>query len=540
MSEHKEQLIIFDTTLRDGEQAPGASMSVPEKVSIAHRLAEAGVDVIEAGFPASSPIQYEAVERIAKEVTGSVICGLARATENDVRSAGEALEAAPRRRIHTFIATSDIHLDAKFGDERYGRTLEEKRTTIIDLARKAITIAREYTDDIEFSAEDAGRTDPEYLCQVVRAAVDAGATTVNIPDTTGYCTPAEYGELIRTVRECLDDPDDVVISAHCHDDLGLAVANSLAAVRAGARQVEVAVNGIGERAGNASLEEVVMAVKVRSDRYPAACQVDSRQLTALSRQVSLATGFPVPPNKAIVGRNAFSHEAGIHQHGVLKRADTYEIMRAEDVGQDASHQIRLGRHSGRHGFFGRLEQLGLDVPSDQRDALYQRFITLADQKREVFDQDLKNLIQNHQHADMKPHYRLQRIAVTVDSHRDPEATVEITNTKTGESVTATASGDGPVDALYRAINDSLGLAHELASYSIRSVSEGADAVGEVTVLVSHSGAFFRGTAQSTDVLFSSAAAYVHALNQLEAFREDEESRRFVGNGIMNSFDGTLA
>lgn len=540
MPEHKQHLIIFDTTLRDGEQAPGAAMSVSEKVAIARRLAGAGVDVIEAGFPASSPVQYEAVERIAAEVEGPVICGLARATENDVRSAGEALEPAARRRIHTFIATSDIHIDAKFGDDRYGTTLEQKRTTVIELARKAITIAREYTDDVEFSAEDAGRTDPAYLCEVVRAAVDAGATTVNIPDTTGYCTPDEYGDLIRTVRACLDDPDAVVISAHCHDDLGLAVSNSLAAVRAGARQVEVAVNGIGERAGNASLEEVVMAVTVRADHYPVECGIDTQCLTALSRQVSLATGFPVPPNKAIVGRNAFSHEAGIHQHGVLRRADTYEIMRAEDVGQDASHQIRLGRHSGRHGFFGRLAQLGLDVPTDLKETFYQRFITLADHKREVYDQDLKNLVQNHQHSAMKPHFRLKHIAVSVDSNRDPEASVEIVHTKTGESTTRAATGDGPVDALYTAINDAVGSTHELASYSIRSVSEGADAVGEVTVLVSHSGAFFRGTAQSTDVLFSSAAAYVDALNQLESFREDEESKRFVGDGIMNSFDGTIA
>ncbi len=540
MPKQKQHLTIFDTTLRDGEQAPGASMSVAEKVAIAHQLAAAGVDVIEAGFPASSPVQYDAVERISAEVSGPVICGLARATENDVRAAGEALEKAPRRRIHTFIATSDIHIDAKFSDDRYGRTLEEKRATIIELARQAISIAREYTDDVEFSAEDAGRTDPEYLCEVVRAAVDAGATTINVPDTTGYCVPDEYGQLIRTVRDCLDDPDSVVISTHCHDDLGLAVANSLAAVRAGARQVEVAVNGIGERAGNASLEEVVMALTVRADHFGVETSVDTPQLTPLSRQVSLATGFAVPPNKAIVGRNAFSHEAGIHQHGVLKRADTYEIMRAEDVGQDASHQIRLGRHSGRHGFFGRLSQLGLDVPTDGKEALYQRFIALADQKREVFDEDLKNLVHNNQQPVMKPHFRLERFAVNVDSDQDPQATVEISHVKSGASMHNSATGDGPVDALYRAINKAVGSAHELASYSIRSVSEGADAVGEVTVLVGHAGAFFRGTAQSTDVLYSSAAAYVNALNQLEAFRDDEESKRFVGNGIMNSFDGTFA
>lgn len=537
---NNQHLIIFDTTLRDGEQAPGASMTVTEKVDIAHHLANAGVDVIEAGFPASSPVQFDAVVRIASEVDGPVICALARATESDIRSAGEALQRATRKRIHTFIATSDIHIDAKFGEDRHGKTLEEKRATVIALAQKAVRLATEYTDDVEFSAEDAGRTTPDYLCEVVRAAVEAGATTVNIPDTTGYCTPDEYGQLIKTVRECLDDPGAVTISAHCHDDLGLAVANSMAAVGAGARQVEVAVNGIGERAGNASLEEVVMALNVRKDFYGVTCSVVTPRLTPLSKKVSLATGFPVPPNKAIVGRNAFSHEAGIHQHAVLKRADSYEIMRAEDVGQDHSSQIRLGRHSGRAGFFGRLMQLGLDFPSDKKDILYERFMALADQKREVYDEDLRNLVQNNQQTVTRPHFRLHRIAVNMDSHDEPQANVEVIHSKTDAAVQRGASGDGPVDALYRAINQAVGSPHELASYSIRSVTEGADAVGEVTVLVSHSGAFFRGTAQSTDVLHASAAAYLDALNQLEAFREDEESQRFVGNGIMNSFDGTFA
>ena len=540
MTTQKHPLILFDTTLRDGEQAPGAAMSVSDKVDIAIALANAGVDVIEAGFPASSPVQFEAVRRISERVDNAVVCALARAVEGDIRSAGEALASAKKRRIHTFIATSDIHIDAKFGDDRYGRSLADKRKKIIELAVDAVKQARRYTDDVEFSAEDAGRTDPAYLCEVVKAAVAAGATTINIPDTTGYCTPEEYASLFRAVRDCLDDPDAVILSAHCHDDLGLAVANSLAAVKAGARQVECAINGIGERAGNASLEEIMMAVKVREDQYDVRVTADTRKLTKLSRMVSLATGFSVPPNKAIVGKNAFSHEAGIHQHGVLKRADTYEIMRPEDVGQDASHQIRLGRHSGRHGFFGRLQQLGFDIPEEERDALFARFSDLADRKREVFDDDLKNLVL-HRHDEMeKVHFRLNHMAVAVNSAREPEAEVDIIYAKSGATMLGKATGDGPVDALYRAINEAIGDTHELASYSIRSVSEGADAVGEVTVLLGHAGAFFRGTAQNTDVLTASASAYIDALNQLEAYREDEESRKFVGHGIMNSFNGFIA
>jgi 2-isopropylmalate synthase len=536
----RPDLIIFDTTLRDGEQAPGAAMSIDDKVAIAHKLADAGVDVIEAGFPASSPAQMEAVKRIATEVNSATICALARATDSDIHAAGEALKTAVSPRIHTFIATSDIHIDAKFSDSRFGETLNEKRATIIDLARAAVELARTYTDDVEFSAEDAGRTDPEYLCQVVRAAVEAGATTVNIPDTTGYCTPDEYGELISAVRECLDDPDSVVISAHCHDDLGLAVANSLAAVKAGARQVEVAVNGIGERAGNASLEEVAMAIRVRPDRYPVGIRLRTPLLTPLSRQVSMATSFPVPPNKAIVGRNAFSHEAGIHQHGVLKRADTYEIMSAEDVGQTTDGQIRLGRHSGRHGFFSRLRFLRIDVPETDRDRLFGRFIELADRKREIYDQDIIHLVANEIESPMKPNYRLNQIRVAVDSTKEPQAEVEIRDARTDETHTVSATGDGPVDALYRAIDEAVGSAHELASYSIRSVTEGADAIGEVTVLIGFAGAFFRGSARSTDVLYASAAAYVHALNQLESFREDEESKQFIAAGIMDSFNGETA
>ena len=529
-----DRVIIFDTTLRDGEQAPGASMTLDEKVGIAHQLARLGVDVIEAGFPISSPGQYEAVARIAAEVSGPVICGLARALEADVRAAGEALAAGRRTRIHTFIATSDIHIDAKFGDARFGATVEEKRRTIVRMAQEAVRLARTYTDDVEFSAEDAGRTDVGYLCEVIRAAAEAGATTINIPDTTGYCTPSEYAALFEAARECLKDHPEVILSAHCHDDLGLAVANSLAAVRAGARQVECTLNGIGERAGNAALEAVVMALHVRADRFGVTTGIDTRELTPTSRMVALATGFPVPPNKAVVGRNAFSHEAGIHQHGVLRRRDTYEIMRAEDVGQEAE-AIRLGRHSGRHGFFNRLEKLGLHVPGERRDALYREFVDLADRKKEVYDEDLVHLVNGAAIPDATEHYRLERLRVAVDSGQAPEAEVAVLFCETGARVLRIATGDGPVDALFRALDHTVGSSHELASYQIRAVTEGSDALGEVTVLLREGGTFFRGVARHTDVLQASADAYVEALNQLATHHADRRSVAFVGHGIMDSF-----
>lgn len=514
-------------------------MTIPEKVRIAGQLAKLKVDIVEAGFPISSPGQFEAVARVVQEVRGPVICGLARALEADIRSAGDALEGGEKTRIHTFIATSDIHIDAKFSEPRFGGTLEEKRQTILRMAREAVELARTYTDDVEFSAEDAGRTDLGYLCEIVEIAVEAGATTINIPDTTGYCTPSEYRAMFEAVRERLSHPERVILSAHCHDDLGLAVANSMAAVRAGARQIECTINGIGERAGNAALEEVVMALRVRSEQYEVDTAIEARYLTETSRMVSVATGFPVPPNKAIVGRNAFAHEAGIHQHGVLKRRDTYEIMQAADVGQTAE-QIRLGRHSGRHGFFSRLERLGLHVEDERKDTLYQLFVQLADRKKEIFDEDLFHLVNGTEDHAMNPHYRLDGISVQVGTGKKPEAEVALYHTRINELRKERATGDGPVDAIYRAINHAVGSAHELESYSIRSVSEGADAIGEVTVLVGQGGAFFKGTARNTDVLQASADAYINALNHLEAFRSEEENLAFVGNGIMRSFQGGVA
>ncbi len=524
---------IFDTTLRDGEQAPGASMTINEKVEIAHHLARLGVDVIEAGFPISSPAQFEAVKRIASEVDGPVICALARAKEADIETAARALAPAKFGRIHTFIGTSDIHIEGKFAHPRYGTTLKEKRETILKMAVEAIQMARQYTSDVEFSPEDAGRTDIGFLCDVVAAAIEAGATTLNIPDTTGYCLPDEYAEKIRTLIARCQPPEHVIFSTHCHDDLGLAVANSLAGVRAGARQVECTINGIGERAGNASLEEIVMALRVRHDVFGLETGINPRFLMTISRLVSTYSGFVVPPNKAIVGQNAFSHEAGIHQDGVLKRRDTYEIMRAEDVGQTPA-RLRLGRHSGHHGFFARLKQLGFNIPEDQREALYEQFLVMADRKKEIFDEDLIFLASALQNGQASHFYELERFGVEIPPAGNPRASVVLKKIFTGETLEASASGDGPVDALYRAINHAIQDPIDLHSYTIRSVTEGADALGEVTVRIAYGGSFFSGQGTSTDILRASAEAYIQALNHLEAYRVQQQS---VTHAIMQAYEG---
>ena len=531
-------VLIFDTTLRDGEQAPGAAMTLGEKLRIAKQLAALRVDVVEAGFPVSSPAQFEAVQRIVAEVDGPVICALARTVPGDIEAAAEALRTGTQKRIHTFVATSDIHLNAKFGDSKFGITLADKRKTILRMAEESVRMARAVTHDVEFSAEDAGRTDIGFLCEVISVAVEAGATTINIPDTTGYCLPKEYTEVFRTVTERCGIGDEVVLSTHCHDDLGLAVANSLAGVLGGARQVECTINGIGERAGNASLEEVVMALAVRGARFDAHTNVKTRLLTETSRMVSLATGFSVPPNKAVVGGNAFSHEAGIHQHGVLESRETYEIMRAEDVGQQPEG-IRLGRHSGRRGLFSRLAKLGISVSEEHQEEIYDQFVDLADGKKEVFDKDLLHLVREAQGTPERTYFRLDQMHVSCGTARKPRAEVLVYHYGAGNSCKEIAAGDGPVNAIYKAIDQATGSHHDLVSYAIRSVTEGKDAMGEVTVLVEHGGAFFRGVARSTDVLKASADAYIQALNQLESFRLDRKSVEFVGGGIMQSFDGGM-
>lgn len=527
-----DRVIIFDTTLRDGEQAPGASMTIPEKIEIARILASMKVDVIEAGFPISSPIQLEGVQRVCQEVSGAVIAALARATPRDIDAAAEALKGGKKVRIHTFIATSDIHIDGKFGDPRYGRTLAAKRETILKMAVDAVRYAREFTEDVEFSAEDAGRTDTGYLCEVISAVVDAGATTINIPDTTGYCTPDEYASFFTTVRErCLQGREQIILSTHCHDDLGLAAANSLAGVQAGARQIECTINGIGERAGNAALEEVVMGLRVRHDRFGVHTGIDATKLTTASRLVSTYSGFPVQPNKAIVGRNAFRHEAGIHQDGVLKRADTYEIMNPEDVGQDGEN-IRLGRHSGRHGLFSRLQKLGYVVKDQERDEVYKRFVDIADRKKEVFDEDLMHVVGMVHTQAVTQYYRLQHFEVVVGSDERPRASVTVTVGKDEERRTDSATGDGPVDAIYRAIEHAVGSAFDLKSYTIRSVTEGQDALGEVNVRVEYAGKAFSGRAASTDILRASADAYIDALNHIELHKASDQ---YVIGAIMDSY-----
>jgi len=528
-----DQVLVFETTLRDGEQAPGASMNIGEKIRIAHQLAKLKVDIIEAGFPISSPAQFEAVQRIAQEVDGPVVAALARTVEADIDAAGEALLTGDKTRIHTFVGTSDIHLAAKFSDDRYGRTLEHKREFVLGMVDQRVRQARTITENVEFSAEDAGRTGIDFLVDIINVAIQAGATTINIPDTTGYCVPKEYAALFKTVRERCEDIEKVILSVHCHDDLGLAVANSLAGVLAGARQVECTINGIGERAGNASLEEIVMALHVRSQLFGTKTGVETRLLASTSKMVSMATGFPVPPNKAVVGANAFSHEAGIHQHGVLKSRETYEIMRAEDVGQ-APEAIRLGRHSGRHGLFSRLEKLGIFVGADRKEEVYQEFVSLADRKKEIFDEDLVTLAQGQKREATIAHYRLDHLSVNCGTGRVPRAEVLLYHSSSDTSCRKVAEGDGPVAAIYKAIDMAAGSHHGLVSYAIRSVGEGKDAMGEVTVLISEYGTLFRGVARHTDVLQSSANAYVQALNQLEAFRASG-GEEFASDGIMQSF-----
>ena len=528
-----DRVLIFETTLRDGEQAPGASMNIHEKIRIAHQLAKLKVDIIEAGFPVSSPAQFEAVQRITQEVEGPVVAALARTIEADIDAAGEALQTGAKTRIHTFVGTSDIHLSAKFAADRYGRTLEEKRESVLKMVDRSVRHACEITDDVEFSAEDAGRTSVDYLVDVIDVAVQAGATTINIPDTTGYCVPREYAALFEKVRSRCKDIDKVVLSVHCHDDLGLAVANSLAGVLAGARQVECTMNGIGERAGNASLEEIVMALHVRSQLFGTHTGIATQLLASTSKMVATATGFPVPPNKAVVGANAFSHEAGIHQHGVLKSRETYEIMRAEDVGQDPE-AIRLGRHSGRHGLFNRLKKLGIFVGEESKEDVYGKFVAMADEKKEIFDEDLLALAQGQKGDATVSHYRLDHLSINSGTGRVPRAEVLIYHSSSDTSCRKAAEGDGPVAAIYKAIDRATGSHYSLVSYGIRSVGEGKDAKGEVTVLISESGMLFRGISRHSDVLQASANAYIQALNQLEAVRA-ASGEEFVSDGIMQSF-----
>ena len=499
-----DQLIIFDTTLRDGEQSPGASMTQDEKVRIARALEKLQVDVIEAGFAVASPGDFAAVQAVAREIKNSTVCSLARATETDIARAAEALKPAARSRIHTFIATSPIHMKQK---------LRMEPDAVVEAAVKAVKYARQFTDDVEFSPEDAGRSEPDFLCRVLEAVIDAGATTVNIPDTVGYTLPHAFGGLIKDLIERVPNAHKAVFSVHCHNDLGLAVANSLSAVLNGARQVECTINGLGERAGNAALEEIVMAVRTRRDQFPCDTRLDTTQIVNCSRLVAQVTGFPVQPNKAVVGANAFAHESGIHQDGVIKSRETYEIMRAEDVGWSANRMV-MGKHSGRAAFKSRLEELGHRFDDDaQMNAAFERFKVLADKKHEIFDEDLQALVTESQHVRIEDRVRLVSVEATSSTHGTPQA--RVTLTVDGEEKAARASGDGPVDSIFAAIEEMIDSGAELLLYSVNNISRGTDAQGEVTVRLSKDGRVVNGQGADTDVVIASAKAYVNAVNRLQ-------------------------
>ncbi|MFP4686555.1 MAG: 2-isopropylmalate synthase [bacterium] len=502
MNPEKEEkkVKIFDTTLRDGEQSPGASLNAAEKLEIARQLARMKVDIIEAGFPISSQGDFEAVQQVAREVKGPTIAGLARSRKGDIETCARAVEPAEKGRIHVFIATSDIHVEQK---------LEKTKQEVLDTAVEAVEYAKTFVDDVQFSPEDAARTQPDFLREIVEAVIAAGATTVNIPDTVGYAVPEQFANIISDLKTNVPNIDDAVISVHCHNDLGLAVANSLAAVKAGAGQVEVAVNGIGERAGNAALEEIVMGLKTRQDYYGVGFNLDTTQIARSSRLVSSLTGLVVQRNKAIVGANAFAHEAGIHQHGVLKEPRTYEIMRAEDIGLEKS-EIVLGKHSGRHAFRSRLEDLGYELDDQALEKAFERFKALADKKKEIFDEDLEVIIEDEV-ARVPEVYTLKYVHVLSGNTVLPTATVELESEDGIKR--AASSGDGPVDAVYSAINQITGLVPQLNDYSIRSVTRGQDALGEVTVKMTLEGEVVHGRGASTDVLEASARAYLAALNR---------------------------
>ncbi len=500
----KEHLIIFDTTLRDGEQSPGASMTRDEKVRIARALEKMRVDIIEAGFPIASPGDFEAVKAVAEAVTDSTVCGLARALDKDIERAGEALKPARSARIHTFLATSPIHMR-----EKLRMTPDE----VVENAVKAVKKARQFTDDVEFSPEDAGRSEVDFLCRVIERVIDAGASTINIPDTVGYNIPHQFGQLIRTLIERIPNADKAIFSVHCHNDLGLAVANSLAAVRNGARQVECTINGLGERAGNAALEEVVMAVRTRQDVFDCDTRLDTTQIVPCSRLVSSITGFPVQPNKAIVGANAFAHESGIHQDGVLKSRETYEIMRAEDVGWSENH-IVLGKHSGRNALRARFRDLGIEFESEEAlNEVFIRFKELADRKHEIYDEDLQALV-SATASDAEERYKLVYLSVTSETGEKPLA--RVTLNVDGEEHSSEAIGGGPVDAAYKAIEEIIGSDSELKLYSVNNITSGTDAQGEVTVRLEKEGRIVNGQGADTDIVIASAKAYLNALNKLAA------------------------
>jgi 2-isopropylmalate synthase len=501
-----ERLIIFDTTMRDGEQSPGASMTREEKLRIARALERMRVDVIEAGFPASSNGDFEAVRAIAATVRDSVVCGLCRANDRDIQRGLDALkEAKGPWRIHTFIATSALHMEKKL------RMTPEQ---VLEQARLSVRFARQHCPDVEFSPEDGSRSDLDFLCRVLEAVIKEGATTINIPDTVGYAVPQQFGELIRRIREKVPNSERAVWSVHCHNDLGMAVANSLAAVQiGGARQIECTINGLGERAGNTSLEEVVMAVRTRKDFFALETRIDATHIVPTSRLVSQVTGFVVQPNKAVVGANAFAHASGIHQDGVLKARDTYEIMRAEDVGW-STNKIVLGKLSGRNAFKQRLKELGIELESDDAaNQAFQRFKDLADKKAEIFDEDLQALVTQAAGASAEEHWKLVTLSQASGTGERPRAVVVLKDTAEKR---AEAQGDGPVDATFKAIESIAKSGAELLLFSVNAVTTGTESQGEVTVRLARGGRIVNGIGADTDIVVASAKAYISALNRLES------------------------
>jgi 2-isopropylmalate synthase len=501
----KDKLIIFDTTLRDGEQSPGASMTKDEKIRIAKALEVMRVDIIEAGFPIASNGDFESVHAISGIIKDSTICALARAKEIDIVRAGEAIKPANSGRIHTFLATSPIHMEHK---------LRMSPDQVVDAAVNAVKTARRYTDNIEFSPEDAGRSDPDFLCRVIEAVIAEGATTINIPDTVGYNIPYQFGELIKDLIERVPNADKAVFSVHCHNDLGLAVSNSLQAVLNGARQVECTINGLGERAGNASLEEIVMAIRTRQDVFPCDTTLDATQIMTCSKLVSAITGFNVQPNKAIVGANAFAHESGIHQDGILKARETYEIMRAQDVGW-TTNKLVLGKHSGRNAFKSRMAELNIEFASDDElNEVFARFKTLADKKHDIFDEDLQSLVSEPLLDSETETETIKLISLRVCSETNSSPNASITLTINGEEQKAEAIGDGPVDASFKAIEKLTKTGVNLQLYSVNAITTGTDSQGEVTVRVEKDGYIVNGQGADTDIIIASAKSYINALNKV--------------------------
>ncbi|MFQ5335340.1 MAG: 2-isopropylmalate synthase [Flavobacteriales bacterium] len=498
-----DKLIIFDTTLRDGEQSPGASMTRDEKVRIAKALERMRVDVIEAGFPIASAGDFEAVQAVASAIQDSTVCGLARAMDKDIDRAGEAIKDANSGRIHTFIATSPIHMKMK---------LRMEPDQVVEQAVNAVKRARQYTDNIEFSPEDAGRSELNFLCRIIEAVINAGATTINIPDTVGYSMPAQFGELVGNLIERIPNSDKAVFSVHCHNDLGLAVSNSLSAVMNGARQVECTINGLGERAGNAALEEIVMAVRTRQDIFSCHVDLDTTQIVPCSRLVASITGFPVQPNKAIVGANAFAHESGIHQDGVLKSRETYEIMRAQDVGWSANRMV-LGKHSGRNAFRTRLQELGIDFDTEEDlNNAFSRFKSLADKKHEIYDDDLQAIVTDAILSAENERIKLVSLRVCSETGETPCA--DITIIFDGAEQSVSSSGSGPVDATFKALEAIIASKTELQLYSVNAITSGTDSQGEVTVRLAKDGHIVNGQGADIDIVIASAKAYINALNKI--------------------------